>query len=51
MDLEDIKPKLWTKAEWNLGRWLSAALDDDHACQEFKDDIDAWFKELGERLG
>lgn len=28
---------------YNLGRWLSAALDDPNVCQEMKDDINAWF--------
>jgi len=44
-----MKPDEWSEAEWNVGRWLSAALEDEHVCQEMKDDIDAWFKELGER--
>lgn len=26
-----------------LGAWLSAALDDSHACEEFKRDVRAWF--------
>ena len=38
-----------TEAEWDLGGWLSAALDDPSACQEFKDDIVAWFEEVAKR--
>ena len=30
-----------------IGSWLSAALDDEHACEEFKKAITDWF-ELGE---
>jgi len=26
-----------------INQWLSAALDDPNACQEFKDDITNWF--------
>lgn len=38
-----------TEAEWNLGAWLSAAMDDPNVCQEFKDDITDWFVEINER--
>lgn len=27
-----------------IGKWLSAALDDENACAEFKADIEAWFE-------
>lgn len=29
-----------------IGKWLSAALDDDGVCKEMKDDIRSWFKAL-----
>ncbi len=29
-----------------LGKWMSAALDDPTSCQEFKDDLVAWFKAI-----
>ena len=29
--------------------WLSAALDDPNTCQEFKDDIEFWFKECKDK--
>lgn len=32
-----------TKEEKELGKWLSAALDDPHSCEEFKEDIVNWF--------
>lgn len=38
-----------TEVEWDLGGWLSAALDDPNVCQEFKDDIVAWFEEVSGR--
>lgn len=28
----------------NIGKWLSAAIDDPHSCAEFKADIAAWFE-------
>ncbi|WP_155635563.1 hypothetical protein [Burkholderia territorii] len=47
-DNED-KPESWSAEEWNLGRWLSAALDDQNACAEFKEDIERWLRSLGRR--
>ncbi|UQN68050.1 DUF551 domain-containing protein [Burkholderia multivorans] len=47
-DNED-KPGSWSPEEWNLGRWLSAALDDPNACAEFKEDVERWFRSLGRR--
>ena len=32
------------KIIFELGSWLSAALEDDNACKEFKDVINAWFE-------
>lgn len=29
---------------YGIGRWLSAALDDDHVCAEMKKDIEAWME-------
>jgi hypothetical protein len=43
---EKHKPPPWTQAEWNVGRWLSAALEDEYVCAEMKRDIRAWFDEL-----
>ena len=40
------KPPTWTVAEWNVGKWLSAALEDDSVCDEMKHDVRAWFDEL-----
>jgi hypothetical protein len=34
-----------TAADWAIGKWLSAALDDPTACKEIKADIHEWFKE------
>ena len=31
------------EAAYNLGKWLSAALDDPNVCDEMKRDIHAWF--------
>lgn len=41
LDLYNQVPTM-TPAETNLGAWLSAALDDPKACEEFKADIMAW---------
>lgn len=41
----DLPPGV-TQVEFNLGSWLSAALDDPISCQSFKDCIEDWFKEL-----
>jgi hypothetical protein len=46
---EKYKPTEWTRAEWNVGRWLSAAMEDDSVCAEMKRDVNAWFAELGAR--
>jgi hypothetical protein len=48
----DEKYKLaeWTRAEWNVGRWLSAAMEDDSVCAEMKRDVNAWFAELEARV-
>jgi hypothetical protein len=46
---EKYKPAEWTRAEWNVGRWLSAAMEDDSVCAEMKRDVNAWFAELGAR--
>lgn len=35
-----------TKAEDELGSWLSASLEDPAACKEFKQSVEAWFNEL-----
>jgi hypothetical protein len=35
----------YTKADWEVGKWLSAALDDPEVCKEFKADITTWFEE------
>lgn len=40
------KPPTWTVAEWNVGKWLSAALEDESVCGEMKHDVRAWFDEL-----
>ncbi len=32
-----------SKAEYNIGAWLSAALEDPNTCPEMKADIRAWF--------
>lgn len=33
-----------TKEDWEVGKWLSAALDDKMVCQEMKDDINKWME-------
>jgi len=38
-----------TYEERELGEWLSAALDDPKACEEFKEAIRAWFESIEER--
>lgn len=40
------RPAGWHRAEWAIGSWLAAALDDPNACEEFKRDIRAWFEML-----
>lgn len=32
------------KIIFDLGSWLSSALEDDYVCKEFKDVINAWFE-------
>ncbi len=32
-----------TEEDFAIGFWLSAALEDDKTCKEFKEDIRAWF--------
>lgn len=32
-----------TEAELNMGKWMSAALEDPNVCDEMKADIRAWF--------
>lgn len=44
MASNDTNPETVT---YNVGRWLSAALDDPQVCQEMKDDINKWM-EAGE---
>ena len=34
--------RVMTVEDWNLGTWLSAALDCDNTCEEMKKDIIAW---------
>lgn len=36
------RDEVHTKANLRIGRWLSAALDDENVCQEMKDDINYW---------
>jgi hypothetical protein len=36
-----------TKVEYDLGKWLSAALEDPTSCEGLKRDIKAWFDERG----
>lgn len=43
------KPDFYKHEEWELGSWLSAALEDPKSCEEFKESIRAWFEMLGER--
>lgn len=38
-----------TDAELQVGRWLSASLDDPKVCAEMKRDVRAWFAEIGRR--
>ena len=45
----DLKPELWTESEWNLGWYLSAALEDEGISQDFRQAIEAWFNELEKR--
>jgi hypothetical protein len=33
----------WAFEDLEIGRWLSAALDDEHVADEMKYDITAWF--------
>ena len=32
-----------SEQEFNLGKWLSAAMEDDSVCKEMKSDIADWF--------
>lgn len=43
------RPATWHRAEWAIGSWLSAALEDPKACDEFKRDVRAWFEMLENR--
>ena len=36
-----------TEQDWNVGKWLSAALEDDAVCAEMKADINVWFNSKG----
>jgi hypothetical protein len=37
------------EAEFNIGKWLSAALDDNDVCAEMKLDIVNWFTFIGNK--
>lgn len=37
-------PERASETTYKVGRWLSAALEDDAVCQEMKDDIIAWME-------
>lgn len=43
-DWEELDKKERKEAEEALGRWLSAALEDQMVCAEMKRDIERWFK-------
>ena len=36
--------RIMTNVDIELGRWMSAALDDDSVCEEMKTDIKNWFE-------
>ena len=38
-----------SEAEFNIGKWLSAAMSDDDVCPEMKQDIVNWFTFIGNR--
>ena len=44
-----MKPDYYTPEEWELGAWLSAALEEEDGCIEFLEAVRAWFKMLEER--
>jgi hypothetical protein len=39
----------YTAVEYKLGAWLSAALNDDETCAEFRADIEAWMRQIEQR--
>lgn len=42
--MRNTPPKRASEITYKVGRWLSAALEDDAVCQEMKDDIIAWME-------
>jgi hypothetical protein len=42
----ELKLEILLAESQRIGKWLSAALEDEHACDEFKTDIRAWFEAL-----
>lgn len=39
----EMQQKANNKADYKIGAWVSAALDDPNVCAEFKADIEFWF--------
>lgn len=44
---DEEKTNLLLEACSKIGSWMSAAIDDEHSCDEFKEALEFWFSALG----